>query len=133
MGYKKERLGERGFTLIELILVMAILALLMALAVPRFTAALENSKIQAHKANVKMIEKAAELAYIDGVKVEDINIQKLVDDDYLKEIPAVPKIKDWQEDTKYEVTVTLGNKNNKLAIEVTPKLNVESENQDEEK
>ena len=106
MRWKKERLAEKGFTLIELILVMAILALLMALAVPRFTAALENSKIQAHNANVKMIEQAAELAYINGVKVGDIKMQKLVDDDYLKEAPEVPKIKDISNST-YDVTATL--------------------------
>ncbi|HHW61515.1 MAG TPA: prepilin-type N-terminal cleavage/methylation domain-containing protein [Syntrophomonadaceae bacterium] len=126
MRWKKERLAEKGFTLIELILVMAILALLMALAVPRFTAALENSKIQAHNANVKMIEQAAELAYINGVKVGDIKMQKLVDDDYLKEAPEVPKIKDISNST-YDVTATI-NEKNKLIITVIPAAIDKSEN-----
>ena len=71
----KRKGNQKGFTLVELLIVMAILAILVAIAVPRFGASLANAKNQANEANIMMIKKAAELAvYNEDVFPDDGDI-----------------------------------------------------------
>jgi type IV pilus assembly protein PilA len=71
----KRKGNQKGFTLVELLIVMAILAILAAIAVPRFGASLANAKNQANEANIMMIKKAAELAvYNEDVFPDDGDI-----------------------------------------------------------
>lgn len=51
--------NKRGFTLIELIVVMAILAILVALGAPRFLGYTKDAAVTAMKADSKIIEQAA--------------------------------------------------------------------------
>ena len=55
--------NRKGFTLIELIVVLAVLAIIMAIAVPRFTGVQTQAKEDADAQTLLMIEKAAELYY----------------------------------------------------------------------
>ncbi len=53
---RKEQLQERGvkgFTLMEMLIVVAIIAVLVAIAIPIFTSQLNNSKVQADAANIR--------------------------------------------------------------------------------
>lgn len=54
---------NRGFTLIELIVVIGILAILAALAIPAVAGYLENSKARTNVSNAKIIHNAAQ-AYL---------------------------------------------------------------------
>lgn len=56
-----KRKNEKGFTLVELIVVMAVLAVISAIAVPRFLGVQEDAKIEADYATAAMLGKAAEL------------------------------------------------------------------------
>ncbi len=86
---KHYELNDRGFTLVELIVVMAILAILASLAVPRFTGVLSGAKEDANKTNIMLIERAAELYYYqNNENVSDI--ETLIKDGYLKENPPNP-------------------------------------------
>ena len=70
--------GKKGFTLIELIVVLAVLAIIMAIAVPRFLGVQETAKIDADYATGAMLAKAAEL-YVaqneDAATIEKSELQ----------------------------------------------------------
>lgn len=55
---KKMSKKRKGFTLVELVVVIAILGLLVALAVPRLFNARDNAAENTHLANVRTIESA---------------------------------------------------------------------------
>ncbi|WP_373483454.1 prepilin-type N-terminal cleavage/methylation domain-containing protein [Acetobacterium sp.] len=70
MGSKSKLTGEQkiirlnnvhGFTMMEVIVVIAILGALAALAIPRFTGVLANSQKKTDLANIRIVESAAEL------------------------------------------------------------------------
>jgi type IV pilus assembly protein PilA len=83
---------------VELIIVMAILAILAGLAVPKFSGILDDSKNKANEANKRLISEAAELYLTNesGAKGSDLNGEvnsshKLITKKYLKEIPKDPR------------------------------------------
>ncbi len=92
----KRKGNQKGFTLVELLIVMAILAILAAIAVPRFGASLANAKNQANEANIMMIEKAAQLAVLNGdvtpgsVDNTDDVMSALTEKGYLDKAPVNP-------------------------------------------
>ncbi|KUG05047.1 type iv pilin pila [hydrocarbon metagenome] len=82
---------QRGFTLVELVVVMAILILLAALAVPKFVGVLANARGDANATNLKMLQEAVDL-YIssENVAEEDVDDLNVLVQDYLKELPDPP-------------------------------------------
>ncbi|MDD2510224.1 MAG: type II secretion system protein [Syntrophomonas sp.] len=99
------KMGEKGFTLVELILVMTILGILAGMAVPRFVGVLDAAKEKADQANMKIVKEAAELWYMqtgqsgpvpagDGEKLDSEAFGKEAEEklvpDYLKEVPTNP-------------------------------------------
>lgn len=58
--------NKKGFTLIELIVVLAVLAIIMAIAVPRFTGVKDKTKEDADIATLGLIAKTAEFYYAQG-------------------------------------------------------------------
>ena len=81
---------RKAFTLIELIIVIAIIAILSAIAIPRYNNAKTKAADTAHEANIKMLKSAAELRLLDGdpPKVE----WSKDEEDYKKYIDEWPKI-----------------------------------------
>jgi prepilin-type N-terminal cleavage/methylation domain-containing protein len=59
------RLKSKGFTLIELMIVVAIIGILAAIAIPRFAQMLEKSREGATKGNLGSIKSAASIYYGD--------------------------------------------------------------------
>ncbi|MDU4715228.1 MAG: prepilin-type N-terminal cleavage/methylation domain-containing protein [Anaerococcus sp.] len=79
---------KNGFTLLELLVVLAILAILIAIAVPVYKNQKEKAAITAHNANVRVLETAVESYRQDKGKLPE-----KIDDlkgNYIKTVPKVP-------------------------------------------
>ncbi|MCJ0931748.1 prepilin-type N-terminal cleavage/methylation domain-containing protein [Virgibacillus halodenitrificans] len=70
---KKMLKKQKGFTLVELLAVIAILAIIVAIAVPTIGNVISKSKDEANKANIELFENAAKLADVSGVSAGDDN------------------------------------------------------------
>jgi prepilin-type N-terminal cleavage/methylation domain-containing protein len=79
----------RGFTLIELLVVMSIVALLVALAVPRYFGGLERSKETALRQTLAVTRDALDKHYGDTGKYPD-TLDALVSKRYLRSLPLDP-------------------------------------------
>ena len=82
---------KSGFTLIEIMIVVAIIGLLAAIAVPNFMIAREKVRTTACIANLKQIDGAMTLWALGGDKVSTdmVTMADLVPD-YLKTTPSCP-------------------------------------------
>ena len=78
-----------GFTLIELIVVMLIIALLASLAVPRYFGSLQKSKDAVLKENLTLMREALDKYYGDNDKYPAA-LDELVSRKYLRSIPRDP-------------------------------------------
>jgi general secretion pathway protein G len=80
---------RKGFTLIELIIVMAIVSLLLTLAAPRYFRSIERSKETVLRANLASTRDALDKFYSDTGKYPD-QLTDLVDRRYLRTLPWDP-------------------------------------------
>lgn len=94
---------KKGFTLLELLVVLAILAILIAIAVPVYKGQKEKAAITAHNANVRVLETAVE-SYRQDKGEYPKKIKELVDGKYIKIAPKIPSgaVKD-SKSTEYDI------------------------------
>src|SRR5262245_752638 len=89
---KKNRKKEQGFTLIELMIVVAIIGILAALALPKFASLVEKSREAATKGNLNSMRSAISIYYGDteGVYPQEIyTTSAYIFSKYLETIPPV--------------------------------------------
>jgi general secretion pathway protein G len=79
----------RAFTLIELIVVLAIVALLATLALPRYFHSVDASKEAVLRENLRTMRQTIDKFYADTGRYPD-SLQELVDRKYLRAIPPDP-------------------------------------------
>jgi len=83
------RKQDAGFTLIELIVVMTIIAVLMLIAVPRFASAIKMAKEAVLKEDLHVMRAAIDSYTMDKQKAPQ-SLDDLITDGYLKAIPEDP-------------------------------------------
>lgn len=80
---------QRGFTMIELVIVMAMLGLLLSLALPRYMATLERGRESVLQQNLATMREAIDRYYGDRGRYPD-QLDDLVTQRYLRAIPIDP-------------------------------------------
>jgi general secretion pathway protein G len=85
-GIRKQ---SAGFTLIELIIVMSIIAILMLMAIPRFTGAIKNAREAVLKEDLHVLRSSIDSYTMDKQKAPQ-SLDDLIQDGYLKAIPEDP-------------------------------------------
>ncbi len=80
---------HKGFTFLELLFVLAIVALMAAIAVPTFGGSIDRARESALKEDLRTLRKAIDDYYADVGKYPD-EISVLVQKRYLRSIPVEP-------------------------------------------
>ena len=81
--------GRRGFTLIELIVVLAIIALLVSLVAPRYNHTVDNAREGALRTSLNVMRDAIDKFAADKNRYPD-SLDELVNAGYLRRIPEDP-------------------------------------------
>jgi general secretion pathway protein G len=84
-----KRKSEAGFTLIELMIVMAIIGVLMMIAVPRYTGALRQAREAVLKEDLQVLRNAIDSYTMDKQKAPQ-SFDDLIQEGYLKSVPVDP-------------------------------------------
>jgi general secretion pathway protein G len=81
--------GQRGFTLVELMVVMLIISVLAAIAIPAFIASIKSAREAVLKEDLHVLRQAIDSYTMDKQKGPTA-LDDLVQGGYLKEIPSDP-------------------------------------------
>lgn len=87
--HRVARRVSRGFTLIEMLVVMAVVALLLSIAVPRYFNSLDRSKESALRQNLKVMRDGIDKFYTDQGRYPE-SLDELVQKRYFRALPIDP-------------------------------------------
>lgn len=96
---------EQGFTLVELMVVMLIIGVLAAIAIPSYTASIRNAREAVLREDLHVMRQAIDSFTMDKEKAPQ-SLDELVQSGYLKEIPKDPETQSadtWVTDTDESV------------------------------
>ncbi len=79
----------RGFTLVELLVVLAILALLLTLAVPKYFTSIERAKDAALRQDLSTLRESIDKFYADKGQYPE-TLEDLVEHQYIRQLPIDP-------------------------------------------
>lgn len=82
--------NEKGLTLIELLAVIVILAIIAAIAVPAIGNIIDNSRLNAVKADAVNVINAANLFDTENSPTTAVTVQDLIDADFLDSPGSIP-------------------------------------------
>lgn len=80
---------DKGFTLIELVVVMAIIGMLLTIALPQYFHSIDHGKSQVQQQNISVIRDAIDKYYGDNGQYPE-TLDELVTKRYLRSIPVDP-------------------------------------------
>lgn len=102
----REKKSEAGFTLVELMIVMAIIGILATLAIPSFVGAIRQAREAVLREDLHVMRTAIDSYTADKEKAPQ-SLQDLITDGYLKSIPIDPMTHSsdsWVTDTSDELS-----------------------------
>ena len=116
MHTSRSRHAERGFTLIELMIVVAIIAILAGILIPNFVNARAQAQTAACESNMRQIATALELYYADNqqyptaASMTNVTPALLTSNGvvYLSNIPKDPAALDQTKDYQVQTTAQSG-------------------------
>jgi prepilin-type N-terminal cleavage/methylation domain-containing protein len=82
--------ARHGFTLVEIMIVVLIIGILLAIAVPNFVRARESSRAKSCQANLKQIDSAKEQYMMDNNTTTAPAAMANIVPDYIKATPVCP-------------------------------------------
>jgi general secretion pathway protein G len=88
-GSKRPESAQRGYTLIELIIVMAIVSILMAIAIPQYQKSLRRTKETMLHSHLQTLRTVIDEFTFDKKKAPQ-TLQDLVAEGYLRAVPVDP-------------------------------------------
>ena len=83
------RLRQRGFTLIELMVVISIIVILLSLAIPNYSSSILHAKETALRDDLYTMRSLIDQYTLDKQKAPQ-SLQDLVSDGYLRDVPVDP-------------------------------------------
>ena len=89
--------NKKGFTLAELLIVVAIIAVLVAIAIPVFTAQLEKSREATDAANIRSAYAEVMVAAVSGDTTN-----------YTKSVTLKQQVANWQNTFEFPANLTAG-------------------------
>src|SRR5262245_27658148 len=89
MDSMRQRLRQRGFTLIELMVVISIVVILLSLAIPNYTRSIEHAKETALHQDLYTMRSLIDQYTLDKQKAPQ-SLDDIVQAGYLKELPKDP-------------------------------------------
>ena len=89
VGMRLARPIQRGFTLMELMVVMAIIASLLTLALPRYFHSVERSKEAVLRQDLAIMRDAIDKFYADRGRYPSV-LEELAEKRYLRKVPVDP-------------------------------------------
>ena len=91
-----QKQGTKGFTLMEMLIVIAIIAVLVAIAIPVMTQQLENSREATDKANLRSAYAEVVTAYLNDNATHTVTV------------PVNQKQEKWQSETNEPTSIKIG-------------------------
>jgi general secretion pathway protein G len=83
------RIKNTGFTLVELLVVMAVIALLLSIAMPRYFSSVEKTREAVLRENLSITRQALDKYFGDNGKYPE-TLEQLVSGKYLRSLPQDP-------------------------------------------
>ncbi len=83
------RIKNTGFTLVELLVVMAVIALLLSIAMPRYFSSVEKTREAVLRENLSITRQALDKYFGDKGKYPE-TLEQLVSGKYLRSLPQDP-------------------------------------------
>lgn len=108
-----QRQIKNGFTLVELMVVVAIIAILAAIAMPQFMTATDKARTAKETADMQVIKNATQLYLLDKNVTTPPTVETLYKEGYLTE-----HVKDTK-DKEYTISLENKNENSFKSIVVT--------------
>ena len=88
-------MNRKGFTLVEIMIVVAIIGLLAAIAIPNFVTARGTAQTNTCLANIRTVQSGLELAAFEtGASIlslaDDAAVTAIVEPNYIRNMPGCP-------------------------------------------